>query len=52
MTEDDFKIVERASAILHNEGFNEHYGGNTANIFWEAVRWIDKSLTKIHKETK
>lgn len=43
------KVLERASGLLHLEGFKEYYDGDDADIFWSAERELDKSIELIKR---
>lgn len=50
MKKEDIDILKTASAILDEECSRGGYCGKEASVFFEAVRWIEKSIKKVHKE--
>lgn len=43
----DFITLQKASAILSNEGLSGKYFSEDFEVFFEAATWIDKSILKI-----
>lgn len=52
MKVNDFKLLHKAISILYNEGFRGIYGGEEANIFFDAYGAIEKALEVAKKPSE